>query len=390
MSKFDFLTKQLDDLEAIDMLRTLRCVHSSQGPLVQFDDGEKIIFCSNNYLDLANNDQIKQAVITAIQQYGTGTAASRLISGTMQIHQQLENGFAKFFNKESSLLFSSGWVANQALLTTLLAKGDLVLMDKLDHASIIDGVMQSPAEFRTYRTNELDRLEKYLADEDYNRKFIVTESVFSMDGCCADIKALVDLKNKYNAILIVDEAHSVGCMGPTGVGLCEQLGVLDEIDIIVSPLGKAFSANGCIIASDNPIIDYLINKARGFIYTTSPSVANCAAIIAALDIIKSEPDRREKLQENAEHLRLNLQMAGMDTMDSTTHIVPVLISKSQKAMLVSKYLYEAGYFVAAIRPPTVAKGTARLRISVQYGHTNEQIENLAFAIQDAYHKAMAD
>lgn len=386
MSKFDFLTRQLDDLEAVDMLRKLRCVESAQGPIVRFADGEKILFCSNNYLGLANNDKIKSAVIGTIEEYGTGTAASRLISGTMQIHEQVERQFADFFSKKASLLFSSGWAANQAILTSLPAKGDLVLMDKLDHASIIDGSMQSAAEFRTYRANEPDRLEKYLADDDYNRKYIVTESVFSMDGCCADIVKLVELKNKYDAILIVDEAHSVGCMGQNGSGFCEQSGVLDEVDIIVSPLGKALSANGCIIASDKCVIDFLINKARGFIYTTSPSVATCAAILAGLEVIKSEPQRRKLLQENAEHLRMNLQMAGMDTMDSSTHIVPVLIGKSQKAMQVSKELYEAGYFVAAIRPPTVARGTARLRVSVQCEHTKEQIENLAFAIQDAYHK----
>ena len=386
MCKFDYLEKELDGLEAMDMLRELRCVESAQGPVVRFEDGgEKVLFCSNNYLGLANDERIKQAVKEAVDKYGYGAAASRLVSGTMRPHVEVEKAFAEFLGKEAALLFTSGWAANQAVLTTLPQQGDLVLIDKLDHASIIDGVLESKAEFRTYRTDGLDRLEKYLADESYGRKYIVTESVFSMDGCRADIKALVELKNKYDAILVVDEAHSVGCMGETGAGLCEELGVLDEIDIIVSPLGKAFAANGGIIAASQTVVDYLVNKSRGFIYTTAGSPINCAAILAGLGIIKGEPERRKKLKENAEHLRLNLQMAGMDTMESTTHIVPVLIGKSFRAVEVSQKLFEEGFFVAAIRPPTVAKGTSRLRVSVQSDHSKEQIEKLAFTIQDAVH-----
>ena len=383
MSKFDYLTEELNDLEATDMLRRLRCIESAQGPVVRFDDGrEKILFCSNNYLGLADDDRIKEAVKKAVDKYGCGAAASRLVSGTMSPHVQAEKEFAEFFDKQASLLFSSGWCANQAVLKTLPKKGDLVLIDKLDHASIIDGALEANAEFRTYRTDEPDRLEKYLADESYNRKFIVTETVFSMDGCTADIKTLVDLKDKYDAILIVDEAHSAGCMGKTGAGLCEQLGILDQVDIVIAPLGKAFAANGCIVASSKAVVDYLINKARGFVYTTAVSPVNCAAVLAGLDIIRSEPQRRKTLMENADHLRLNLQMAGMDIMDSTTHIVPVLIGKSHKAMEVSRKLFEQGFYAAAIRPPTVAKGTARLRVSVQYGHTKEQIEKFAFTLQD--------
>ena len=384
MGKFGFLTRELDALGDAGLLRRLRHVDSAQGAVVTFaHGGQKILFCSNNYLGLANDESVKIAAIKAVEKYGYGSAASRLISGTMAPHVELEKAFAEFFGKAASLMFPSGWSANQAILTALPEKGDLVLIDKLDHASIIDGARQGDAEFHTFRGDNFQRVEKYLSDDKYRRKYIVTESVFSMDGICADLKRLVELKNKYGAILIVDEAHSVGCMGKTGAGLAEELGLLDEVDIIIAPLGKAFAANGAIVASDKPVIDYLINTARGFIYTTAPSPVNCAAVMAGLGVIKNQPQRREKLKENAKYLRSRLQQAGMDTLNSTTHIVPVMIGESAKAMEISEKLFEQGFFVAAIRPPTVAKGTARLRVSLQYNHTKEQIDTLIDAIKDA-------
>ena len=385
MSKFEFLSQELDALEGAGLLRRLGQVDSAQGAVVSFaDGGKKVLFCSNNYLGLAADESVKIAVIKAVEKYGYGSAASRLISGTMRPHVELEEAFADFFGKEAALMFPSGWSANQAILTALPSKGDLVLIDKLDHASIIDGARQSDAEFRTFRGDGLEKLEKYLADDKYRRKYIVTESVFSMDGICADLKRLVELKNKYGEILIVDEAHSVGCMGKTGAGLAEQLGVLGQVDIVIAPFGKAFAANGAIVASKKPVIDYLINTARGFIYTTAPSPVNCAAVMAGLNVIKNQPQRREKLGENAEYLRSRLQHAGMDTLNSTTHIIPVMIGESSKAMEISEKLFEMGFFVAAIRPPTVAKGTARLRISLQHGHTKEQIDALVEAIKESF------
>ena len=384
MGKFDFLSQELDALDESGLLRRLRQIDSAQGPVVTFaHGGQKALFCSNNYLGLANDESVKIAAIKAVEKYGAGSAASRLISGTMAPHVELEQAFAQFFAKESALMFSSGWTANQAILTTLPKKGDLVLIDKLDHASIIDGAIQSDAEFRTFRGDRPERIEKYLADDKYLRKYIVTESVFSMDGICANLKRLVELKNKYNAILIVDEAHSVGCMGKTGAGLAEELGLLDKIDIIIAPLGKAFAASGAIIAGDKPVVDYLINTARGFIYTTAPSPVNCATVMAGLNIIKNQPQRRIAIKENAAYLRKGLNQAGMDTLSSTTHIVPVMIGDSAKAMEISKQLFERGFFVAAIRPPTVANGTARLRLSLQYNHTKEQIDALVDAIRIA-------
>jgi 8-amino-7-oxononanoate synthase len=299
----------------------------------------------------------------------------------MKPHTEVEQAFSDFFGKESSLLFPSGWTANEALLKTIPTKGDLVLIDKLDHASIIDAVKSSDAQFHTYRREDMAKLEKYLSQPGRNRKFIVTESIFSMDGDTADLKALVELKKKHGAILIVDEAHAAGCVGKTGAGLAEQSGLADEVDIIIAPLGKAFAATGAIVAADKVVIDYLINTARPFIYTTAPTPANCAAILAALEIVKTEPQRRQRLSANADLLRTKLAGSGFNTASSSTHIVPVILGSAEKAVEASEKLFDAGFFVVAIRPPTVAKGTARLRISLQSDHTADQIESLASAMQ---------
>ena len=377
MDLLTLLHSELKHLEQSDLLRQCINIDSPQGPTVRMADGiEKVLFCSNNYLNLANDPRIRQAVIEAVEKYGFGAAASRLICGTMAPHEELEAEFARFMNKEAALYFPSGWTANQAVLTTLPQQGDLVLIDRYDHASIIDSVKASEADFRTYRRNQPERLEKYLADNKYKNRFIVTESVFSMDGDTANLTELVELKNKYNAILIVDEAHSLGCFGHTGAGLCEQESILSEVDIIVTPLGKAVAATGGIVAGPKTVKDYLINKARPFIYTTAPSPVVAAAALKSLEIIQTEPDRRKRLQDNAALLRKCFTDMELNIGDSTTQIIPVIIGDSAKAVDISKKLFEAGYFISAIRPPTVPPGTARLRVSVQADHTQGQLEGL--------------
>jgi 8-amino-7-oxononanoate synthase len=384
MDKFAYLQDELNGLENRDLLRKLRCVSSVDGPVVTLcgDERPKVNFCSNNYLNIASDPLVISAVVDAVGKWGFGSTASRLICGTMQPHVEVEWKFADFLGTEAALLFPSGWMANEALLTTLPQKGDIVLIDRADHASIIDATKSSNAEFRTYRRDNPAKLEKLLGDDKYNRKFIVTESIFSMDGDAADLAKLVELKNAFDAILIVDEAHSFGCMGATGTGLAEELGLGAEIDIIVAPLGKAAGASGAIAAAGQTVIDYLTNKARPFIYTTAPPAVNCAAAIAALEIIRNQPQRRKKLGENAQYLRQRLGEMKLDTADSCSHIIPVIIGDSASAVAVSKGLYERGYLVVAIRPPTVPKGSARLRISVQAEHTRAQLDGLSEALSD--------
>jgi 8-amino-7-oxononanoate synthase len=382
MEKFKHLAQQLSELEAADMLRRLRCVSSAHGPVVRFvgDEREKVLFCSNNYLNIAGDPAVADSVCQAVRRDGFGGGASRLVSGTMRGHVEVERRFAEFFGTESALLFPSGWTANESVIKTIPQKGDIVLMDKLAHASIVDAARAGGAEFRTYRRDNLAKLAKLLAINRNGRKYIVTESVFSMDGDVADLVKLVKLKKAYDAVLIVDEAHAVGCMGANGAGLSEELGVLGEVDIVIAPLGKAFGAAGGVVASRQTAIDYLVNKARAFIYTTAVGQGNCAAILAGLEIVKAEPGRRETLGANAEYLRGRLCELGLDIGNSSTHIIPVIIGEAKEAVRVSDELYERGFFVAAIRPPTVAAGTARLRISVQSGHTKEQLDGLVEAL----------
>ncbi|MDP2933493.1 MAG: 8-amino-7-oxononanoate synthase, partial [bacterium] len=363
-------------LKQKDLLRVPVCIDSACDTVIRIGNAEKVLFCSNNYLNLASNPQIIAAAKEAMDKFGYGSAASRLISGTIAPHVELENKLAEMFGKQAALVFPSGYMTNLAVLQTIPQKGDLILLDKLDHASIIDAAKGSDARFRTYQRTQIDRIGKFLASKEYNRKFIVTESVFSMDGDFADLKKLVELKKKYNAYLIVDEAHAFGCMGESGAGLAQELGLLNEIDIVVATLSKSAGCSGGFVAADKCVIDYLINKARPFIYTTAPSIANSAAAICAVEIIKNAKDRRKRLKQNSDYLRDKLKSLGLNTGASTSHIIPVIIGDNKKTLEVSRQLFEKGFFVVAIRPPTVAPGTARLRISVQSGHTKEQIDSL--------------
>jgi len=381
MSRFDFAEIQIRELRKANLLRSPVCIDSAQGTTVTIDGHEKIVFCSNNYLNLANHPRIINAVSEAIRRYGHGAGASRLVSGTMSPHLQLERAFAELFGKESALVFPSGWAANESLIKTLGGKQDLFLLDKLDHASIVDAVRASGAVFRTYRRGSYTRLEKFLTIGDYKRKFIVTESIFSMDGDEANLKTLVDVKNKYGAFLIVDEAHALGCLGERGAGLAEKLGLLDEVDIIVATMSKALGSAGGVIATDKSLIDLLINRARSFIYTTAPTVANCAAALAAVEILKQEPQRRRKLASNAQYLRDGFKQLGVDIGQTNSHIIPVIVGTEKDALTVSNRLYEMGFFVPAIRPPTVPVGTARLRVSLQSEHTKEQMDGLCEGIE---------
>lgn len=379
MQKFAYYEEQLETLRREGLLRGCLCVDSAQGPVVRMADGsEKILFCSNNYLNLAGDARVRQAAIAAVERYGFGAGAARLVSGTMRPHVELEEAFAAFLKKESALYLPSGWTTNQALLSTLPQRGDLVMMDRMDHASIIDAVKGCQAQFRTYRRDRLDRLERYLS-EAKGQRFIVTESVFSMDGDRAHLKELSRLRNKYEAILIVDEAHSLGCFGAMGAGLCEEEGILADVDIIVAPLGKAIGACGGIVAGPKAVIDYLVNRARAFIYTTAAPAAIAAAALKALEIIQTEPKRRERLMEKAAYLRQAFAGMGLDTGES--QIIPVILGEAAQAVEVSRKLFDAGYLAVAIRPPTVPAGTARLRISVQADHTQEQLDGLIQAVK---------
>jgi len=384
MNGFEYLDKQLLELKKNGLYRQLREIESAQGPVANIQGKEYILFCSNNYLSIASNPAIILSCQKSLEKYGYGSGASRLVSGTMSPHLELESKFEQFFNKESATIFTSGWCANQAIITTIAQKGDLLLLDKLDHASIVDAAKESPAEFRTYRRDSISKLEKYLSSSEFNRKFIITESIFSMDGDFAKLAELVRLKEKYGALLILDEAHSIGCMGENGAGFAQEKGLLEKVDIIVATLSKAFGASGGVVAAPAIVKEFLVNRARGLIYTTAPSPVNSCAILAAMELIKNEPLRRQRLWDNANYLRKKITLAGFDTGSSESYVIPVIIKDDFKVVEISQKLFEKGLFVPAIRPPTVAPGQSRLRISLQADHTKEQLDFLCAALKSCF------
>lgn len=379
MQNFEDFQQHLSALETAKLRRRLRTIAEVHGTAIRTADQphqQKVLFCSNNYLNLAEDERLCQAAAEAIRQYGFGAGASRLICGTLRPHTELEKRFADWVDKERALFFPSGWSANQTILTTLPAKNDLVLMDHRCHASIVDAVRTSGADFRTYRDESDSRLKRLLANAKYRRRYIVTESVFSMDGDLARLDTLAELKEQFGAVLIVDEAHGLGCFGPTGAGLAEELGLLDKVDILIAPLGKAAGCVGALAAASGSVIDLLINRGRPLIYTTAAPAACAAAALRAIQIIQNEPQRRHRLAENAAFLRTRLTQMGLNIGKTASQIIPVILGESEKALAWASRLENAGYFVTAIRPPTVPKGSARLRLSVQYAHTPEQIDGL--------------
>lgn len=379
MHGFEDLERELTALDAANLRRRLRTIVSIEGTVVRTSDEPehpKILFCSNNYLNLAEDPRVCEAAVEAIRRWGLGAGASRLICGTAGPHTELEEAFADWVGKERALYFPSGWSANQTILTTLPDQGDLVLMDHRCHASIVDAVRSSKAEFRTYRNETDERLERLLGDAKYRRKYLVTESVFSMDGDLARLDVLVDLKERFGAVLIVDEAHGLGCFGTTGAGLAQEMGLLEKVDVLVAPLGKAAGCAGALTAAPAAVVDILINRGRPLIYTTASPAACAAAALTALRIIQNESQRRNRLTENAAYLRKQLSRMGLDIGRTASQIIPVIAGESETALAWSRRLEKEGFFVTAIRPPTVPKGAARLRLSVQSAHTPEQMDAL--------------
>lgn len=337
-------------------------------------------FSSNDYLGLSQHDEIKQAYHDAIDKYGAGSTASRLICGTIEPHQKLEKAIASAKGTEAALCFASGYSTSIGVIPSLIGKGDTVILDKLCHASLIDGARMSGATIRIYPHNNLDKLESLLkstsakADQE-SRLLVITESVFSMDGDIAPLEAINQLCKQYKGLLMVDEAHALGVIGPTGMGLAEELGIQDQIDFQMGTLGKAAGVAGGYLATSRVWADLMINRARSFIYSTAPPPAQAAAAFTALEIIQSKYGHqlREQLWNNIETFRTT---AGMATPCSSA-IIPWIIGDSNKALQLSSELRNHGYLVPAIRYPTVPRSTARLRITISSRHDQTAIEALA-------------
>ncbi|TVL98960.1 MAG: 8-amino-7-oxononanoate synthase [Candidatus Brocadia sp. WS118] len=377
----DFILDELADLQNRSLLREYKTIEGAQGPYVHINGKLYLSFCSNNYLGLANHPKIKQAAIEAIHQYGWGAGASRLVSGTMILHQELEKKIAEFKGTEAALLFPTGYMANLGALCALVSKGDIVIGDKLNHASIIDGCRLSAATFRVYPHKDVGQLESLLQrSSEYRRKLVVTDSVFSMDGDTAPLTEIVSIAKRHDAVLMVDDAHAMGVFGKQGKGLIEHYGLEGKIDVIMGSFSKAIGSIGGFIAGSKPLIDFLKNKSRSFIYTTALPPAVCAASLAGLTLIQEDASLIDSLWRNITSLKTRL-LQFMNTISVESPIVPLIVGSAEDAVNVATKLYENGILIPAIRPPTVPPGTSRLRISLMATHSEKDINRLIEILQ---------
>jgi len=336
-----------------------------------------ILLASNNYLGLADHPRVKEAAMTAIRQYGFGSGASRLISGNGPSHEALEKRIAQFKQTEAALIFSTGYMANLGILPCLIPSEGLVVADRLCHASLIDGCRMSAGRFRVYEHGDLDQLERLLVKKPANQPtLIVTDGVFSMDGDIAPLPRLIELAERYGALVFVDDAHATGVIGKEGRGTLEHFGLKPGSAIQMGTLGKALGCFGAYVSGSRVLIDFLINKAKTFIYTTALPPAVTAAALAGFDVLEEEPQLRERLWRNRNYYADGLKSLGFDILKSETPIIPIMIGDDRLAMIISQRLLEAGVFAPAIRPPTVPKGTSRIRTTIMASHTREDIDHV--------------
>jgi 8-amino-7-oxononanoate synthase len=342
-------------------------------------------FASNDYLGLSNHPKIKQASKQAIEKYGTSASASRLLSGDLQMHHELEEKTAKLKAAESALVFNSGYQANVGIISALCKTGDAIFSDRLSHASILDGIAMSKAKLFRFRHNDTNHLESLLTKHSnkFKNRLIVTETVFSMDGDIAPLKDIVDLKEKFACTLMVDEAHATGIFGKNGAGIASEQGLTDRVDLIMGTFSKALGSFGGYVAGAKKLVQYLINTSRSFIYSTALPPAVIAANIAALELLKAEAFRRESLLENAKFFRNRLAEKGIKT-TSSSQIVPLIVKDTEKTIALSNHLLDKGFLAPAIRPPTVPPGQARLRLSLTYDHDRKTLNKLLEHICEAF------
>ncbi len=379
------MRRRLEHLAEAGMLRTLRTVAGAQGPRVVLDGREVLLLCSNNYLGIANHPKLVQAACAATARFGVGSGASRLISGTMELHRRLEQRIAAFKGTAAALVFNSGYAANTGILQGLTGPDDLIFSDQLNHASIVDGCRLSKARTLIYPHNDVDALERLMQAEAPRRKgrwLIVTDGVFSMDGDLAPLAELAELKSRYQALLMVDDAHGTGVLGAAGRGTAEELSCLEHIDLHMGTFGKALGGFGAYLAADRVVIDTLVNRSRSFIFSTSLPPGVLAAAEAAFDLVESDEgrQRRQTLQHNRQRFAGLLEAAGLDLLGSVTQIVPVLTGDPVPTMTAAGRLLEEGIFVQGIRPPTVPAGKCRLRATLTADHRPEELEQAAALI----------
>lgn len=379
--KWDRMERELERLKSDNLFRHMTVFESPQTSQVKVGGQQQHLFSSNSYLDLCCEPRVKEHVRRVLEEYGSGSGGSRLTTGTTSIHAELEDMIAEFKRREAALVFNTGYMANVGILPALAGKGDIIYSDELNHASIIDGCRLSKAELVIYRHNDMADLEEKIKAHPGRRGVIVSDGVFSMDGDIVNLPGLVELANRYGLLSMIDEAHSTGVIGDTGRGTEEYYEMEGSVDILMGTLSKAVGGEGGFVCGSRTLIDYLINKARSFIFSTSLSPATMAADTQGIRMIMEQPQRVRKLQENIRYCCAALNSRGIKA-ESETAIIPVIIGDEGRAMKVMKLLKERGYYISAIRYPTVARGSARLRLALMSSHTREEMDGLADALKE--------
>mgnify|MGYP003385316625 FL=1 len=380
------LSDNLAERKAAGRYRQQRIRDGEQGVNVVINGQPLLSFCSNDYLGLANHPELKKAFVHAAEYNGVGAGAAHLLTGHSVYHQQLEEALAEFMGQERALLFSSGYQANMGIIDGLMQRGDVIFQDKLNHASLLDGGRLSAATQLRYQHVDMAALERRLKQADQTaHKLIVSDGVFSMDGDIAPLAELQTLANEYSAAVMIDDAHGLGVLGDKGRGIVEHDQIeLADMPIVMGTFGKAFGTAGAFVVGDNDFIETLIQQARTYVYTTAQPAAIAAATLASLKLVQQESWRREKLQALIKQFRAGAAELGVKLMPSQTAIQPVVVGDDIKAIRIGKILEQQGLLVGVIRPPTVAEGSARLRITLSTNHTEKHVKQLLNALELAY------
>ena len=371
----DRFRRELQVIEEQGLTRKLRLFSTGNESEVVMNGKKFLLFSSNNYLGLATDSRLKKKATESISKYGTGAGGSRLTTGNFDIHEQLESEIADFKKTEAAIVFSSGYLANVGVISSVMKAGDTIFSDAWNHASIIDGCRLSKAKTIVYEHADMVDLERKLRQSHGDgMKFIVTDGVFSMDGDIAPLPKIVELAKEYKAYIMIDDAHATGVLGNDGCGTADYFGLKEEIDFTVGTLSKAIGAEGGFVSTSSIAKNYLLNNARSFIFQTALSPSAIEAAREGISIIQNEPERRKQLLKNAQYLRLKLEESGFVMKEGETPIISLIIGGSHEAMQFSAKLMDEGVFIPAIRPPTVPKGSSRLRITVMATHTIEQLD----------------
>lgn len=386
MDNYDWVQTEYADIKDAGLLRHLRTVMSAPTGTINLNGSDVVLLGSNNYLGLSTHPDVIDAAVDTTKKFGTGASGSRLISGNSELYDKLESNIAQTKGTEAALVFSSGYTANTSIIPVFVGEDDLILSDALNHASIIDGCRLSRATKKIYRHCDVEHLETLLEESsEFRRKLIVTDGVFSMDGDIAPLRDIYQVAMRYDAMLLVDDAHGFGVLGEDGSGTVAHFGLQGENIIQMGTLSKAIGGLGGYIAGSRSLIELLINRARGFIFTTALPPATIAAADAALNVMRSLPELRKRLLKHAEILKTSLTDLGYSLLPSQTQILPVILGEPQRTMDVAKALLVEGVFAPAIRPPAVPSGSSRLRVTVMATHTNAELDKAISGFENVRH-----